>query len=536
MRVCQMPGVSSGRMRHRRGYTLTELVVALVVLMSLMAAAMPSMLNMREAAQDAVARASVMNAYTTAKAHWNADRVYPDTPELLAQLGRDHPGLTFVSGTVPEGTDPKVVYVGLTQGKGAINVCARSASGTAWCLQAVEPGAPLYPSVALTTVPEDSMSRDATVEFVAFGSLYRDGVTCALNGAAAEPCESPWVGTDLIPGEQELVISATGPAGTSEQVVAWTIGSVAPTVNIDAAPHINTHNSDARVDFTAAPAYAATQCQIDAGAWEPCDGHVEASGLAMGAHTIRVRATTAAGSVTETVSWTRAPYENVVMATPGLHHYYRMNEGNPGANNVTWDARGSVEGYGLVFPGAAYPASAYPGPGMNGNGRHFTGGGSGSIGGSTTLSMTNASFSIQAWVRVNQEHNRFIFSRGTNTPNQWVSLSTLRWDPASKMQSIRFSFWGAENDLDTPPVVPDFGWVHITATYDRPTDTARVYLNGKLSVQSNAGPYLGTANNFNVAGALNEPARAFHGVIDDLAIYNRALTPAEVAALMPTRP
>lgn len=520
-------------MRARQGYTLTELVVAIVVLLILMAAAMPSMLNMRTAAQNAVARASVMSAYTSAKAHWNAERVYPDIPEMLAQLKRDHPELEFVAGTIPEANNPNVVYVDLTQGKGALNVCARAASGTAWCLQAVEPGAPLYPSVALTSVPVDGSSRDATVEFVAFGSLYEDGVTCSLNGAAAGPCASPWTGTDLLPGPQELVISATGPAGTSEQMVTWAISADVPTVSIASSPRSITQNSDATVDFSTQPSYATSECQIDSGAWAPCDGSITATGLNVGAHTIRVRATTLAGATTETINWTVDAYENVTLAL-NPHHYYRMNETGPTANHITWDARGSVEGYGLMLPG--WPGSGYPGIGMHGAGRHFTGGGAGSIGGTSTLNWTNGSLTIQGWIRLNQEHNRFIFSRGAGIANQWVSLSTWRPNASSKMQGIRLSFWGPGNDLTTAEVIPDFGWVHVTATYDQPSDTARIYLNGKLSVQNNAGPYLGTDNSFGVGGALNDPNLSFHGIIDELALYNRALTPVEIASLMPQAP
>ena len=73
-------------------------------------------------------------------------------------------------------------------------------------------------------------------------------------------------------------------------------------------------------------------------------------------------------------------------------------------------------------------------------------------------------------------------------------------------------------------------WSHVATTYDGTTRS--IYFNGVLKISDTPGALNTTAVNFHIGGtASNE---FFNGLIDDVAIYKRALTAAEVAALANT--
>ena len=71
-------------------------------------------------------------------------------------------------------------------------------------------------------------------------------------------------------------------------------------------------------------------------------------------------------------------------------------------------------------------------------------------------------------------------------------------------------------------------WVMVTATYDG--NAAKMYINGVLGGSSNISSSVTSTNMF--IGASNSGGyQDFPGLIDDVRIYNRALSAAEVQAL-----
>jgi hypothetical protein len=95
---------------------------------------------------------------------------------------------------------------------------------------------------------------------------------------------------------------------------------------------------------------------------------------------------------------------------------------------------------------------------------------------------------------------------------------------------------GESNALALIDVPEDNSWFFITATFE-PGNELRVYLNGTLEASIDASPvvnvvwepslqYLGA---FNINGV--QSARGTNGAVDDFAIYEGLLTPAEVTGL-----
>lgn len=103
---------------------------------------------------------------------------------------------------------------------------------------------------------------------------------------------------------------------------------------------------------------------------------------------------------------------------------------------------------------------------------------------------------------------------------------------------IRFAFpetgFVAVNQyVDSASIVPLNVFTHIAATFDSATGLAKVYLNGVLdNTAVLTGPISSMSKPFQI-GAFNDPAFTggfFKGLIEDLGIYNRALTQAEIQA------
>ncbi len=97
--------------------------------------------------------------------------------------------------------------------------------------------------------------------------------------------------------------------------------------------------------------------------------------------------------------------------------------------------------------------------------------------------------------------------------------------------------WGEECRLPQG-AYSDGEWVHIACTYNSATDTATIYVNGELAENGSNNPKLGATSH---CDGLNNPdevlhigggEEAFTGIVDDVQIYDRALTEVEVQSIM----
>ena len=104
--------------------------------------------------------------------------------------------------------------------------------------------------------------------------------------------------------------------------------------------------------------------------------------------------------------------------------------------------------------------------------------------------------------------------------------------------------WGQECRLPAG-AYNDGEWVHIVCTYDSATDTASIYVNGELPENGNLNPKTGIAgpngycqgvNNVDTPLSIRGGEENFDGVLDEVAIWDHALTPEEVMAVFISGP
>ncbi len=88
---------------------------------------------------------------------------------------------------------------------------------------------------------------------------------------------------------------------------------------------------------------------------------------------------------------------------------------------------------------------------------------------------------------------------------------------------------GNANGVNSVSTVSTNTWYHITSTYDG--SAARMYVNGVLEATNSNTFERPTGSSVEFGHCLGAPSRYLDGILDDVRLYNRALSPSEVAAL-----
>ena len=147
----------------------------------------------------------------------------------------------------------------------------------------------------------------------------------------------------------------------------------------------------------------------------------------------------------------------------------------------------------------------------------------GTVASLANLPIGNASRSISIWIKMNSYFfDNFLFSYGSPAANQSYGFSL-------KSNLINYYAWA--NDLSYATSIPLNTWKHLVVTFDTTTDLASIYLDGVL-ITSAAKPDWNTANETSFyLGRSYQGSNSFNGVVDDLKIYNYALTQTEITNL-----
>jgi hypothetical protein len=242
----------------------------------------------------------------------------------------------------------------------------------------------------------------------------------------------------------------------------------------------------------------------------------DASFSVAGTYVLRLTASDSALSTSDEVTVTVNPGST---SGSGLVAHYRLDEGT---GTTASDATGAYAG--TLVNGAAWAA------GRHGSGVSFDG-----TNDYITLPIFNASgsgFTISTWVRTSSfpssVDQRFV-SKATGTAEQahdWMlGLAGNRLRFRLKTNGMTTTLIASSGD------VPLNTWYHATATYDG--TRMRLYLNGsEVGFVAKTGAVAASSNVPHNLGRNPDGSNHMHGALDDVRIYNRALTPAEIGALM----
>ena len=154
------------------------------------------------------------------------------------------------------------------------------------------------PATSIDSAPADPTSATgASFDF----SASEGGVSfqCRLDGGSFAACSSPKSYSSLADGSHTFDVQATDAAGNPEsapQTFTWTVDTTAPDTSITANPADPSSASSADFSFTSTEGGSSFECRLDGGSFASCTSPASYTGLADGSHTLRVRATDAAGN------------------------------------------------------------------------------------------------------------------------------------------------------------------------------------------------------------------------------------------------
>jgi len=209
-----------------------------------------------------------------------------------------------------------------------------------------------------------------------------------------------------------------------------------------------------------------------------------------------------------------------VNASAELVAYWKFDEGS-GTTAVDSSGNGND---GTLEGGAEWVA------GQLGGALHFNGSGARVV--AANISFDNRSFTIAMWVNaVLYTGEQVVFSTGLTGSNNTDMHLRIGGVGSGNVPAggIRMGFYN--NDLDTPGgLIQENTWYHITFWYDYENQNRRIYINGVQEAEAAATPYLGTTGN-SVIGAWGT-GQWFRGIIDDVQVYNHALTEGEILGAM----
>jgi hypothetical protein len=148
------------------------------------------------------------------------------------------------------------------------------------------------------------------------------------------------------------------------------------------------------------------------------------------------------------------------------------------------------------------------------------------------IPLDSRSFTVMMWVNpVLYTGEQVVFSTGLTGANGTDMHFRLGGPGSGNVPAggVRMGFYN--NDIDTPGgLIEDNNWYHLTFWYDFENQNRRIYVDGVQEAEAAAAPYLGTSGN-SVIGAWGT-GQWFRGIIDDVQVYNHALTDNEILAAM----
>jgi hypothetical protein len=140
----------------------------------------------------------------------------------------------------------------------------------------------------------------------------------------------------------------------------------------------------------------------------------------------------------------------------------------------------------------------------------------------------NSSFAISAWI--NRQGTKtsigsaLSFGASATGQSAWIGVSTLA------NGNVIMGGYYAQN-LNTGVFAVTNTWYHVVLTYDKLTGYSDMYINGTRYVHSNANTPNISGTTICVGSVINISTNIFNGDIDNVRIYNRALSVSEISSL-----
>jgi hypothetical protein len=172
-----------------------------------------------------------------------------------------------------------------------------------------DPGPPADTAAPQTTIlsgpPATTTATTASFGFASSesGSTFQ----CKLDSGSWSACSSPKEYSFLTIGSHAFQVRATDSAGNTDASAAsrtWIVRALGdttpPNTSIVSGPSGTTMSTTANFDFSSTESGSSFECKLDSASWKECSESESFSSLALGSHTVSVRAVDTAGNTDPT--------------------------------------------------------------------------------------------------------------------------------------------------------------------------------------------------------------------------------------------
>jgi len=198
--------------------------------------------------------------------------------------------------------------------------------------------------------------------------------------------------------------------------------------------------------------------------------------------------------------------------------------GDGNANDIQGNNNGTLQNGTTFAPGLVLQAFHF-----NGANNYV------SIADTPSMDFGTGNFTIELWVNFDslgqdQELIQQVIGNGADAPTYFLEYDFTSPHP----NTLRFRISNPnsnQNDLFAPVSLVVGQWYHIAAV--RQGNTSSLYLNGSLVGSQTAGSNIDTGTGgITTLGALANGGRYLSGSLDEVTLYNRALSVAEIQAIV----
>ena len=203
--------------------------------------------------------------------------------------------------------------------------------------------------------------------------------------------------------------------------------------------------------------------------------------------------------------------------------YWRLDE----STSVT-----AVDSSGNGFNGTYRNGVTQGVPGISGTAGEFDGKDGavdvGIIEPGSELDISNQSFTVEAWVKPDElKEQSYVGIHPSNNRNDGNGDSL--YFRVTSNGSVRFGDF--PDDLETRDnlIEPDT-WYHIVASYDQDSNTNTIFVNGQRVAGNDQGAFESQDPRFLIGAWQKIGNQAFNGVIDEVAVYDKALSPESITS------
>jgi glucose/arabinose dehydrogenase len=396
------------------------------------------------------------------------------------------------------------------------------------------------PTVNITAPSAGNVSGTINVTANANDNIGVAGVQFLLDGASlgaediAAPYSVSWNTTTATNGNHNLTAFARDAAGntTTSAVITVNVNNIpdtqSPTVDIT-APAAGNVSGTINVTANASDniGVAGVQFLLDGAnlgvedVAAPYSVSWITTGTANGVHTLTAKARDAAGNNTTSLPVTvTVNNTNLVAALSFNENTGTIANDNSGNNNTgtltngpTWSATGKY-GSAILFDGTNDLVN---------------------VNDANSLDLTNG-MTIEAWVNPsNLTGYKTVICKenGTNNLAYVLSANNNTSGTANQRPNTRIRIGTTTTTATGTTKLTLNTWAHIASTYDG--ITLRFFVNGtQVSTSNVTGNMITTTNLLRIGGSPNLGTQYFAGLIDEVRVYNRALSQAEIQTDMNT--